>query len=108
MTNCDSSAASATVGTADLYAHVMLQYSDAELLGVLDVGGSSADIVRSTSSSSAHTALYKEIQVHGLVRMADDIEALVLNGVHVGNADVARLAERFAAKYRVNVIQLDR
>jgi hypothetical protein len=85
----------------------MLRFGDAELASVLDVGGSSGDLLRVKSSSALATAMYKEVQVHGFLEMARDVEALVLNGCHKKNAEVQRLAEKFAARFGVNVVQLD-
>jgi hypothetical protein len=48
-----------------------------------------------------------QVQIHGYLDMAHDVEALVLNVKHKGSASVTLLAERFMAKFGVNVIQLD-
>jgi hypothetical protein len=50
-----------------------MDYLDAELKLLLEVGSDK----RKTGASSASTATYKEVQVHGEVDLSRDVEALV-------------------------------
>ena len=62
FTECDSAFSLCAVGVADAYAHVLVKFVDADLASILDVGGSSSDIVRRVKSGYAKsTAMYREV-----------------------------------------------
>lgn len=46
---------------------------------------------------------YVEVQIHGPVRLCTDVAALVLDGGHRNNPEIALAAERFSAKFCVPV-----
>lgn len=61
------------LGTCEHQAHLLLDYPDAELKLLMEVGSGK----KSWGASSARVSSYKEIQVHGDVDLRRDVEALV-------------------------------
>jgi hypothetical protein len=91
------------LGTCDHYAHILAQYTDAELRSVVEVACGSSQMAGSSSSS---TSTYKEVQVHGPIDLARDIDSLVLNKKHRGNAEALALAVEFRDMFGVPFIVL--
>ena len=50
---------------------------------------------------------YKEVQIHGPVRLGQDVDALVLHERHKASPDMRRLAEEFGRKHQVSVLYMD-
>ena len=50
---------------------------------------------------------YKEVQIHGPVRLGQDVDALVLHERHKSDPVIRALAEEFGKKHQVTVIYQD-
>ena len=50
---------------------------------------------------------YKEVQIHGPVRLREDVDALVLHERHKASFEMRRLAEEFGKKHQVSVLYMD-
>lgn len=68
----------------DFYAHVLNEYSDAELTETLKVANS-ADAAVLGDSSSVGKMKYKEAQIHGEVAFSKHVERLVVHTRHRGS-----------------------
>eukprot|EP00523_Entomoneis_sp_CCMP467_P015457 CAMPEP_0168785270 /NCGR_PEP_ID=MMETSP0725-20121227/10661_1 /TAXON_ID=265536 /ORGANISM="Amphiprora sp., Strain CCMP467" /LENGTH=650 /DNA_ID=CAMNT_0008835365 /DNA_START=53 /DNA_END=2005 /DNA_ORIENTATION=+ len=74
----DSGGRHETLATCDHYAHVLNRYHSSDLQVLLDVSTSEARRIGGASSSGVAT--YKEVQIHGPIELAKDIEALSVAG----------------------------
>ncbi|KAJ3153016.1 hypothetical protein HK101_001768 [Irineochytrium annulatum] len=100
--NKDTGWSDAIVCTTEFYNHVLTSYSDPELKDVMDVGTGIK-----LCESSERVAVYKEMQVHGDVRLDRDVAMLVMNNVHKTNKRTQKAAESFAEKHGVPVIWME-
>ena len=101
FTSRDSGVGKCNLGTCEHFAHVLAEFSDLDLRAVLSrVGSGSAASCQHDQYRETH---YKEMQVHGDIVLARDVEAIVL----VGEKDVAgrRLAAKFGRKFGAAVVQ---
>ena len=79
FTDSDSSNSDGTdVATSEFYAHVLMRYSNAELQAVLRVAQTAESRIRGCNSSSF--GQYKEAQIHGPLRIKQDVLALSVPG----------------------------
>lgn len=69
----DSSSASTSLATCEYYCHVLNKYNDNELKAVMEVA-----LGRSAWRPSNTMGSYKEVQIHGEVRLKDHVECLVV------------------------------
>merc|ERR1712190_461582 len=74
----------------DFYAHVLNEYSDAELQETLKVAMSS-DAAILGDSSRVGSMKYKEAQIHGEIRYNSHVERLVAATKHRGTPEGGRL-----------------
>lgn len=83
------------LGTLDCYAHVLEMYSDLDLRATLEaaVGG----------VASARVADYKEVQIHGAVRLCDHVERIVAHPSLRDSRDHLSMLKRLAARCRAPV-----
>jgi len=108
FTNCDSSASASRalqLGTCEHYAHILAEYSDAELLDIIDVSSGSAPS-QLMGKSSSRTAQYKEVQIHGPIQLDRDVELLVLNSQHQSSKAAIDSANVFCEKFGIGLITL--
>ncbi|KAJ1558685.1 hypothetical protein HK096_007394 [Nowakowskiella sp. JEL0078] len=98
----DTSSPSCSLATCEHYAHVLSKYSDVELRVVLDVG-----CKRIPFGSSSHLSVYKELQIHGEVRLNRDIEVVVLNCAYKDDTEVIKAAELFKKNHGVEYIWME-
>lgn len=103
----DSGGGSCNLGTCEHFAHILSEFSDPDLRAVLCLvrsGSGSGPIAESSPSLQQYReAQYKEMQVHGEIVLARDVEAIVLVGIddHETGKD---LAVEFGRKFGVAVI----
>ena len=50
---------------------------------------------------------YKEVQIHGPVRLREDVDALVLHERHKASPEMRRLTEEFRKKHQISVLYMD-
>ena len=101
---CSGAAAGSAVGTLAHCAHMLEQYSEAELAGVLAVGAGEAE-AQVFGRDCAAGAVFQEVQVHGALRVAEDVEAVVVMEEEARPGSAARsAAERFAARYGCSLV----
>jgi len=93
----DTSCSEVRIASCEYYCHVLESYSGEELKAVVDVA-----IGKTEHSSSSIISIYKEIQIHGEVRLNGHIDTLVLNVSYVNNKQIVKLAEDFALKNGCN------
>jgi len=98
----DTSAVDVKLATAEHYNHVLLSYSDKELNAGVGVA-----IGRAFCTSSAVIEQYKEVQIHGPLKLNTDIEAVVVNPKYKGNEKMEALIKKFADKNNCNVIWME-
>jgi hypothetical protein len=82
----------------DYYAHVLNEYSDAELRETVKVAGM-ADAAILGDSSKVSSMKYKELQIHGQVEWARHVERLVAHTSHRSNPAQADRIQAVAKKY---------
>jgi len=86
-----------TLATATNYCHILEKYSDAELHSILalnKIGGGQSKCMN-----------YKEVQIHGPVCLATDIEALSIPGREVdASRDLISMVERFQKKSNCTIL----
>lgn len=98
------SGAGSAVGTLAHCAHMLEDFTEAELAGLLAVGAGEAE-AQAFGRECAAGAVYQEVQVHGRVRLAEDVEAVVVVGEEAAQGSAARsAAERFAARYGCSLV----
>lgn len=85
--------------TVEYYAHVLADFTDDELREVKRKATGEVELANSSKLS-----YYKECQIHGPVRLSEDIEALVIPSAHSGNNEIRTNAETFATQNRCNLI----
>jgi Protein of unknown function (DUF3626) len=66
------------LGTSEYYAHILQGYNEIDLVAALNVANHSR--IRGAPSTSRQGVGYKEVQIHGPVNLASDIQALSLPG----------------------------
>ena len=80
-----------TLATARNYCHILVKYSDQELHSIL--------ALNKIGGGKSKCAFYKEVQIHGPVRLATDIEKLSLPGREAdATKDMKDLVEKFRIK----------
>jgi len=86
-----------TLATAKYYCHILEKYSDAELHSILalnKIGGGQSKCIN-----------YKEVQIHGPVCLATNIEALSIPGREVdASRDLMSTVERFQKKSNCTIL----
>jgi Protein of unknown function (DUF3626) len=90
--NCTS-----TLATSEFYGHVLSQYSNDELQAVMNVSRN-----RGTQCRCNH---YKEVQIHGPISLATDIQAMSMPGKEADASDVLReVVQQFQTITGCNVL----
>jgi len=86
-----------TLATAKYYCHILEKYSDAELHSILalnKIGGGQSKCIN-----------YKEVQIHGPVCLATDVEALSIPGREIdASRDLMSMVERFQKKSNCTIL----
>jgi hypothetical protein len=101
--SCDSGSPSAELATCEHYNHVLLTYSDKEIMDIVSVATKKKFCVESDSFRN-----YKEIQIHGSVLFDRDVYSLVLNSNYKSDARITNFAEEFCKKFNVNFIWMEK
>lgn len=102
MASCDSASAGTKLACCEHYAHVLNSYNDNELTTVLKVGTGSIPW-----DSSKVISAYKEVQIHGPVKLDEHVEALFVHSSHKGNSTIENLLDQFRLTHGVNVIWME-
>jgi len=71
----------------DHYAHVMLEYSDKELLETLRIAKGGAEHLGDSAKVVEAWGKYKEVQIHGEVNLSKHVRLLVVNERHRSESD---------------------
>ncbi len=95
----DTGGGTAQLASCEWYAHVLAEYSDPELADVVSVATKAKRCV-----SSARITSYKEVQYHGPLEFARDVEALVVNGRHASDKAMMKMAQEFCTNNNCNLI----
>lgn len=84
----------------EYYAHVLVSFTDQELKDVHAVAmGEKRCIDNPTGTGS-----YKEIQVHGPLRLDRDIKAVIVNPKHKGDKNIKAMLDQFAEQNNCHII----
>jgi hypothetical protein len=95
--NCENALA-----TCEYYGHVLNRYADTDLRAVLDISGTIATRIRGAPSKCS---TYKEVQIHGPVSLATDVEALSVPGKEdEANSELKRIVKEFQMLSGCNVM----
>jgi len=94
--NCDSKIAS-----CEYYTHVLATYTDEELRAVLSVASG-----RQKFCPSEAITVYKEVQIHGPIKLDEHIESLVVNNRHKSQSDIKKKVEDWARRCGFKVTYL--
>lgn len=81
----------------DYYAHVLFEYSDAELKETIEVANS-ADAAVLGDSSQVGNMKYKEAQIHGEIDFSKHVERLVADNKHKGTEMEEKIAQLVSLK----------
>lgn len=88
---------SPTLATYQYYAHILQQYPDNELEAALHVNR--------LSGSRSKCQSYKEVQIHGDIRLDSDVQALsVPSKQHEASSGLKKLVECFQARTKCNIL----
>ena len=103
FTSRDSGGVRCKLGTCEHFAHVLAEFSDPDLQAVLSRVGSGSGSTAAPPQGQYRETQYKEMQVHGDIVLARDVQAIVLVGMQ-DNAANERLAVKFGRKFGVAVV----
>lgn len=96
----DSSAADSCVATNDCYAHVLFKFSDNDLIALLNVNR--------VGGSRSRCKAYKEVQIHGPICLATDIQSLSLPGREQdASTEYCALVDSFQEKTNCSIMWQD-
>jgi hypothetical protein len=99
----DSSHSTVRVATLEHCLHVLHEFSDKELTSVVRIATKRQYAARSDVIASGK---YKEVQIHGPIVLATDIEALCVSHRHRNDARIMDLARRFCAKNKCQLVEI--
>jgi hypothetical protein len=100
--SCDTSSQTVKLASCEHYAHVLMEYTDEELRAVVDVA-----LGKKLFAKSDVIGHYKEVQYHGEVIFARDIEALVVNAAHAKDKAMCEMISQFASQNNIQVIFME-
>jgi len=92
LASSDTSDSDVAIGTCEHYCHVLNKYKNQELDHLAKVANGEI------SKSAAKDSNYKEIQVHGEVRLDRDIQKIVIAKRFIHDKRIVSLAKSFAKK----------
>jgi len=98
----DSSSPATLLASCEYHAHVLAQYSDAELGAVIEVATGQVPF-----HDSRRVTSYKEVQIHGPIRLEDHVEAIVANHRHAADTTFAARLQSFTEACGINLIWMD-
>jgi Protein of unknown function (DUF3626) len=96
--SCDTSHADVQLATCEFYCHVLDSYTDQELMKIALVATGVE-----TALPSGCLGNYKEIQIHGDVVLARDVEALAVPRHHMKNDVTRQVIEKFCQRNRCDL-----
>lgn len=89
-----------SLATHEYYAHVLQLYNDEELKALMKVCKHAR-----IGGSASQCATYKEVQIHGPIDLATDIQALSLPGKEEeASSEVQQLVGAFQKKTQCNIL----
>lgn len=100
FTSCDSSNHGALVGTCEYFLHILNTYTNEELRDIMLMINNTKRI------SDAPSSTYKEMQIHGEIRLDRDIECLFVSPQDIHEIDLEHV-EEFRIKNGFNVVYLE-
>ena len=100
--SADTSSCTVKLSCCEHYVNVLNEYSDLELKAILDVATR-----RVPYHGSEVIATYKEVQIHGPVCLSENVECIVVNEKHRGDAKMSKLLEEFIHVNNCNLIWMD-
>lgn len=90
------------LATTEYYTHILAEYDDQELQSVVEVANGVEQCARSDKIS-----MYKEVQIHGAIRLDRDIEVLIAHSRHKVDRRLVDLIDTFSEKHACPVVWLD-
>jgi hypothetical protein len=98
----DTGGGTAKLASCEWYAHVLMEYSNPELQDVISVATKSKRAV-----SSSRISNYKEVQYHGPVEFARDVEAIVVHKRHATDKAMMNMVEQFCKQNHCNMFMME-
>jgi len=96
--SCDTSSGAVKIGMCEHAAHVLAEYGDAELREIVAIAAG-----RIPYGDDSKSGIYKEIQIHGLVRFDRDIERLVVPARLRSNLPLRQKIELFCTHNKIRL-----
>lgn len=100
--SADTSMCTVKLSCCEHYVNVMNEYSESELKAILDVATRKVP-----SHDSSVIATYKEVQIHGPVSLAENVDCIVVNQRHRDDKNINQLLEKFISINKCNLIWMD-
>ena len=102
----DTSNVAGVVASCQYYAHVLDKYNEQELRAVVDVACGSRPFGCATPASGS-IGNYKEVQVHGPIRLDRHVDCIYVSAADAGVAGARSRLQRVCEKHGFNVIYMD-
>jgi hypothetical protein len=100
--SADTSCGSVKLSCCEHYGNVLVEYSDNELRAILEVATRKKSFLHSRV-----IFVYKEVQIHGPVCLSENVECVVANNRHRGNAAITTMLDEFVKRNSCNLIWMD-
>jgi Protein of unknown function (DUF3626) len=96
----DTGGGSAQLATCEYYAHVLERFADEELKGLYQVA---SGVVKNHKNFQG-SGNYREIQIHGPLRLDRDVACIVANPRYRKNKHITTLLQRFVDKFHCDLL----
>jgi len=100
--DCDTASNHAILSSCEHYCHVLMKYSDAEFNATLDVA-----LNRQKYVNSKVITVYKEVQIHGDISLAENVESLVVNPSYKSDKNRVKQFTKLGEKYGFKIQWMD-
>jgi hypothetical protein len=101
--DCDSSSPNTNIASCEYYCHVLHSFNDLELGAALDVA-----LNNQKYHNSSVIGTYKEIQIHGPVKLDEHVEALVVHPKHRKNTGLIANLTKLCDKNKFPLLWMDK
>lgn len=100
--HADSGGGTAKLASCEYYCHVLAEYADPELIDIITVATKKKLCV-----SSSRISTYKEVQFHGPIEFARDIESLFVHPRHTKEREIMEMCQEFARNNKCNLVVIE-
>jgi len=99
----DTASTSAKIASCEYYNHVLNNYIDRELKAIMNAALDQATYINKGNIIGN----YKEIQIHGDIKLREHVELLVVHPKYRGNENVEKYLVKFSVYYDIPMIWMD-